>query len=120
MNPPALVIEDDPDLAEIFSRALQAAGYDVELLRDGLDARQRLRWTVPTLVLLDMHLPRVSGMDLLSQMRRDDRLREVPVVVATADARLGESLAETVDFVLVKPISYTQLREITARLKPSA
>jgi CheY-like chemotaxis protein len=52
-------------------------------------------------------------------MRRDDRLREVPVVVATADARLGESLAESVDFVLVKPISYTQLREITARLKPN-
>jgi DNA-binding response OmpR family regulator len=118
MNPPALVIEDDPDLAEIFSHALQAAGYDVELLRDGMDARHRLRRAEPTLVVLDLHLPRVSGLDLLTQMRLDKRLKQVPVVVATADARLGESLTESVDFVLVKPISYTQLRELTARLKP--
>lgn len=120
MNPAALIIEDDPDLSEIFSRALDAAGYDVELLHDGADARERLKEIVPEIVLLDMHLPHVSGVELLAQMHADERLKNVPVVVATADARLGESLTDSVDFVLIKPISYSQLREITARLKPRA
>jgi DNA-binding response OmpR family regulator len=113
-----LIIEDDPDLSEIFSRALAAAGYEVEILRDGAEARERLNNTVPDIILLDLHLPNVSGVELLSQIHSNDKLKNVPLVVTTADARLGESLTETVDFVLIKPISYTQLREITARLKP--
>ena len=113
-----LVIEDDPDLAEIFSRALAAAGFEAEVLRDGAEASERLKQIVPHIIVLDMHLPHISGVELLSQIHSDERLKEVPVVVTTAVARLGESLTETVDFVLIKPISYTQLREITARLKP--
>jgi len=113
-----LIIEDDPDLSEIFSRALAAAGYEVEVLRDGADARARLDNTAPDLILLDMHLPHVSGVELLSQIQSDERLKKVPLVVTTADARLGELLNESVDFVLIKPISYAQLREITARLRP--
>jgi len=113
-----LVIEDDPDLAEIFSRALAAAGFEVEVLRDGADASERLKHIVPHIIVLDIHLPQISGVELLSQIHSDERLKKVPVVVTTADARLSESLTETVDFVLIKPISYTQLREITARLKP--
>jgi two-component system cell cycle response regulator DivK len=118
MKPTALVVEDDPDLLEIFSRALQAAGYSVEMLRDGADARSRLKESSPDTIVLDMHLPHVSGVELLGQIYADERLKKHPVVVATADARLGEALADTVDFVLIKPISYSQLREITARLKP--
>jgi len=113
-----LVIEDDPDLAEIFSQALSAAGFEVDVLRDGTDASERLKQIVPDIILLDMHLPHISGVELLSQIHSDERLREVRVVVTTADARLAESLAESVDLVLIKPISYSQLREITARLKP--
>ena len=113
-----LVIEDDLDLAEIFSRALVAAGFEVEVLRDGTEASERLRQSVPDIILLDMHLPYISGVELLSQIHSDERLKKVPLVVTTADARLGETLTETVDFVLIKPISYAQLREITSRLRP--
>lgn len=118
MNPQALVIEDDLDLSEIFSRALEAAGYEVEALRDGAEARHRLRETVPDIIVLDLHLPHISGVELLGQIYGDERLKKNPVVITTADARLGESLSQVVDFVLIKPISYSQLREITARLKP--
>lgn len=118
MSYSGLVIEDDPDLAEIFSRALTAAGFDVEALRDGAQASERLNQVIPNIILLDMHVPYISGVELLAQIYADARLKNVPVVVTTADARLGESLADAVDFVLIKPISYAQLREITARLRP--
>jgi DNA-binding response OmpR family regulator len=118
MNPLALIIEDDPDLSIIFSEALRKAGYESDVLLDGLAAREKLKLVVPALVILDMHLPHVSGIELLEQIRSDDRLKKVQVVIATADARMGEAMRDQADFVMVKPISFTQLRELTARLKP--
>jgi CheY-like chemotaxis protein len=118
MIPLALIIEDDPDLSIIFSEALRKAGYETEVLLDGLIAQERLKLVVPAVVILDMHLPRVSGIELLDQIRADDRLKNVQVVIATADARMGEVMREQADFVLIKPISFTQLRELTARLRP--
>lgn len=118
MSYSGLVIEDDPDLAEIYSHALAAAGFEVEVLREGTQASERLNQVVPNIILLDMHLPHISGVELLAQIYTDARLKNASVVVTTADARLGESLTDSVDFVLIKPISYAQLRELTARLRP--
>jgi chemosensory pili system protein ChpA (sensor histidine kinase/response regulator) len=112
----AFVIEDDEDLSNIFAEALQNAGYQVETIRDGALARQRLTEVVPSIVLLDMHLPKVTGSELLADIRSDPRLTEVRVVVATADARLGDEFREVADFTLIKPISFIQLRDLTKRL----
>jgi CheY-like chemotaxis protein len=74
---------------------------------------------VPFLILLDMHLPHVSGGDLLTKtIRGDERFSKVIVVITTADARMGEAYRDQADFVLIKPISFVQLRDLTARLKP--
>lgn len=112
----ALIIEDDFDLSTIFVAALEQAGYDAEAIRDGLEARERLKVETPDLVILDMHLPNVPGTELFSQIRADERLKKTLVVIATADARLGESYVDVADFVLVKPISFMQMRDLTARL----
>jgi CheY-like chemotaxis protein len=116
MSELALVIEDDEDLATIFSEALQTADYKVETIRDGLIAQTRLLEVEPHVVILDMHLPGVSGADLLTQIRSDKRLKHTVVVIATADARMGEAFTDTADFVLIKPIAFTQLRDLTVRL----
>lgn len=116
MSELAFVIEDDEDLATIFSEALQTAGYQVESIRDGLLAQARLAELEPHLVILDMHLPGISGADLLTQIRADKRLAGTVVVIATADARMGEAFTDVADFVLIKPITFTQLRDLTARL----
>jgi CheY-like chemotaxis protein len=63
-----------------------------------------------------MHLPIVSGGDLLKQIRSDDRLKKTVVVIATADARMGDAFNDIADFVLIKPITFSQLRDLTARL----
>jgi CheY-like chemotaxis protein len=114
----ALVIEDDEDLSEIFSRALEGAGFEVETVRDGKAAQQRLEEAViPNVIALDLHLPHVDGATLLKQINEDERFAETRVILTTADAVQAEHLRDKVNIVLVKPIFFTQLRDISARLK---
>jgi DNA-binding response OmpR family regulator len=117
MSATAIVIEDDEDLSIIFSEALQAAGYQVETVLDGAVARQRLTEIAPEIILLDLHLPRVSGVDLLSGIQADARFASTRVIIATADIHLGKEFNGKVDLVLIKPISFTQLRELTWRMR---
>jgi DNA-binding response OmpR family regulator len=116
MSDLAYVIEDDEDLSTIFSEALLAANYEIETIVNGLTARQRLKEGTPHLVLLDLHLPGLSGDELLNQIHADKRLQKTIVVIATADARLGDAYRDSADYILIKPISFTQLRDLTLRL----
>lgn len=118
MNILALIIEDDQDLSEIFSQALNAAGFETEIIGDGQVAAERLQQIVPAIVILDMHIPHISGNILLKQIRADERLNKIRVVVATADAQMGENMRGQADLVLIKPISFTQLRDLTSRFHP--
>ena len=120
MNELALIIEDDEDLASIFAEALRGIGYEVEQVADGRVAQDRLKNGVPPfLILLDMHLPHVSGADLLTNViKKDERLSKTMVIITTADARMGDTYGDLVDFVMIKPISFVQLRDLTARLRP--
>jgi CheY-like chemotaxis protein len=122
MSELALIIEDDEDLASIFAEALRGIGYQVELVADGRLAQERLKTgTPPFLILLDMHLPHVSGADLLTNLiKRDERFAKTMVIITTADARMGDTYGDQVDFVLIKPISFVQLRDLTSRLMPKS
>ena len=120
MSQLALVIEDDEDLASIFAEALRGVGFEVELAADGKAAQERLKnGPPPFLVLLDMHLPHISGADLLMNViKKDERFAKTIIIITTADARMGEAYNEHVDFVMIKPISFVQLRDLTSRLRP--
>ena len=117
MKNTALVIEDDPDLSEIFSKALQAAGFDVETIQDGKTAHERLKETVPNVIVLDMHLPFVDGPTLLKQIHADERLSKARIIIATADSAQAEFYRSMATLVMIKPITFSQLRDISARLK---
>ena len=118
MNEFALVIEDDPDQSLIFAEALRAAGYEPEIVRDGSAALTRLEATAPSLVVLDLHIPRVLGKELLMYIRTDKRLSETRVILASGDYHLSQSLTSQADVVLLKPIGFEQLRDIAARMRP--
>ena len=120
MSIPALIIEDDEDLASIFAEALRGVGFTVEHVTDGKVAQDRLRnGEAPYLILLDMHIPHISGGDLLTNIiKKEAHLAKTIVIITTADARMGETYVEMADFVLIKPISFVQLRDLTNRLKP--
>ncbi len=113
----ALVIEDDADLSDIFSKALQAAGYEVESILDGQVAQDRLQEVVPRVIVLDLHLPHVDGITLLKQIHATDALKDTKIIMTTADNVQAEFYRNQATIVMVKPISFSQLRDISARLK---
>ena len=116
-NPLALIVEDNYDLSRIFAQALQSAGFEPQIVRTGDLALLRLASITPDVVVLDLHLPYVSGTEILRQIRADPRLAKTRVIVTTADERMAETLREEADLVLVKPISFSQLRDLSVRLK---
>jgi len=114
----AMIIEDNEDLAIIFAEALQAAGFDTGIIQDGSTALTRLKSCVPHIIILDLHLPHVSGEEILKQIRTDERLAQTRVIIATADPRMADMLKDQADLVLLKPISFGQLRDLAGRLSP--
>ena len=114
----ALIIEDNREMAIIFSQALQAAGFATGIIEDGDQALARLAITTPDVVVLDLHMPRVSGVEILRHIRADARLVGTRVIVATADMRATDMLQDQADLVLIKPVSFTQLRDLAGRLAP--
>lgn len=115
--PLALIIEDEVDLADIFTAALEAAGFATETITDGEIALSRLQEIEPQIVVLDLHLPSVDGLQILEHIREDQRLENTHIIIASADAALAQTLEA--DLVLLKPISFGQLRDLTKRILKS-
>ena len=113
----AMVIEDDPQQADIFTQALKMAGFEVETLLDGQTALDRLAEITPQVVVLDLNLPHVSGDKVLTHIRQDERLVETRVIIATASPRIADQMHDESDMMLIKPISFTQLRDLAERIK---
>ena len=116
-SPLALVIEDEIDLSDIFSEAVRAAGFSPQVINHGGVAQERLKELIPEMIILDLHLPGVDGPHLLEQIRADERLKNTKVIVTTADHQLASTLNGKATLVLLKPISFSQLRDLATRLK---
>jgi CheY-like chemotaxis protein len=116
-NALAVIVEDNALLSNMFSRALQDIDYQTQIIEDGRRAIEWLSFNVPDLLLLDLHLPYISGKDILERFERDPRFQHTYFVLVTADARMGETLRERVDFFLNKPVDLGQLQQMAQRLK---
>jgi CheY-like chemotaxis protein len=114
--PLALIIEDHEDAAVIFANALQGTGFEIEIIHSGDAAIKRLAETTPAVVILDLHLPRVSGAEILRQIRANMRLAGTYVIVATAYPDLAMGLEAKADQAFLKPVSFTQLQDLALRL----
>jgi two-component system response regulator AdeR len=119
-RPTALIIEDDPDMANLFAVVLRTAGIEPEIVHAGDTALARLAELIPDLVLLDLHIPRTPGVDVMREIRADARLSGTCIIVITADPRAAEDIQDDVDLVLIKPISFEQLHDLVTRLVPAA
>jgi DNA-binding response OmpR family regulator len=115
-KPLAFVVDDDIDLAFIFTEAVSSAGYQVETFHNGKDVLDRLNEAVPSLLVLDLHLPGITGPDIYKQIRADSRLSNLRVIIASADERLADQFRDHAALVLLKPISMIQLRDLAKRL----
>jgi two-component system, OmpR family, response regulator BaeR len=116
-KPLAIIIEDDKDLSFIFSEALHAAGFDTHIIMDGTVALSELDGLKPDVVILDLHLPNQPGTTILKYIRSKESFNGVRVVVTTADARMAEMVEADADIVMIKPIGFNLLRDMTSRLR---
>ena len=82
--PVIMVVDDSLTVRRVSERFLQRHHYSVVLARDGLDALEKLQTLVPAAMLLDIEMPRMDGFDLLRNLRQDERLRHVPVIMITS------------------------------------
>ena len=115
-NPLSFIVEDDVKLNQIFSKSLQSANFETQIFHDGKIALESLEKYTPDVVLLDLHLPQVSGEQILQHIRSKPRLSKTLVILVTADGNWGESLRRESDLVLIKPVSPLLLRDLASRL----
>jgi CheY-like chemotaxis protein len=113
-----LIIEDEEDAAELFAEMMRVSGFRVVKTSSSTPAIALMTAQKPDVVLLDIMMPEISGLDILRQMRRDPALVNIPVVVVSAkslptDIRHGmEAGAST---YLTKPVGFFDLKEAVER-----
>jgi DNA-binding response OmpR family regulator len=113
-SPRVLVVEDDEAIAQVLQRTLRLEGYDVKIAGDGVSALDEAHSFLPDLIILDLGLPRLDGIEVARRLRESD---DVPILVLTArdavEARV-EGLDAGADDYLVKP---WERQELLARLR---
>jgi CheY-like chemotaxis protein len=78
-----LVVEDDPLMSRMYQKIFKFEGYDVEVAVDGQEGLEKVRSIKPTLVLLDIMMPKMNGLQVLEKLKSDPDTREIPVVMLT-------------------------------------
>ncbi|PSL27598.1 ATP-binding protein [Chitinophaga ginsengisoli] len=113
-----LIIEDDKMSQMVLSRFLSGMGSRIILAADGLEGLLLARASRPDIIILDSHIPGMSGKDTLAQIRTDDVLKNVPVIIASGDAfkeNSEELLQAGANEYLVKPIDFKVLHSTLSK-----
>ena len=111
-----LVIEDDPDIVELLQYNLEREGFEVKVAKTGEEGKARATECRPSLILLDLMLPRTSGLDVCRELRGREDTKRTPIIMVTAkgeesDVVLGLELGA--DDYVTKPFS---VKELIARI----
>ena len=112
-----MVVEDNDLNMKLFHDLLEAHGYNILQTKDGMEALRLAREHRPDLILMDIQLPEVSGLEVTKWIKEDDDLKSIPVVAVTAFAMKGdeEKIREGgCEAYIAKPISVTSFLETVA------
>ena len=115
MSKTVLAIEDNKVNMLLVSRVVEAEGYDLLRAEDGPGALDLLKETRPDLILLDVNIPGINGLDLARMIKDDAALATIPVVATTANVLVGDKercLEAGCDEYLPKPLDIRRLREV--------
>ncbi len=86
VRPKILVVDDEPEAVELVEFNLKQSGFDVVTAADGADALKKAHSALPSLIVLDLMLPEVDGLEVCKMLRRDPATASVPIVMVTAKA----------------------------------
>lgn len=118
MSKTVLIVEDNELNMKLFRDLLEAHGYNTVESRDGIDALKVAREMRPDLILMDIQLPEVSGLEIAKWMKEDENLKAIPIIAVTAFAMKGDE--EKIrqggcEAYLAKPISLNNFLETVER-----
>ncbi|HEX5644961.1 MAG TPA: response regulator [Erythrobacter sp.] len=116
-----LVVEDNDLNRKLFCDVLRANGFEVEPVADGARALEMARQLAPDLIIMDIQLPHVSGVDLIEQAKSDLQLQAIPVLAVTAYAAKGDEekiRAAGAAGYLAKPVSIMPFMNAVRHLLP--
>lgn len=112
-----LIVEDNELNMKLFNDLLQAHGYETIQTMDGRDVLDIVRAQMPDLIVMDIQLPEISGLEVTKMLKADDKLKSIPVIAVTAFAMKGdeEKIREGgCEGYLAKPISVPSFLETIA------
>jgi two-component system, cell cycle response regulator DivK len=115
MSKKILCIEDNNTNMILISRIVDAEGHELIRAEDGRRALQILSDSTPDIILLDINIPGISGLELARQIREDTRLAEIPILAVTANVLVGDRekcLEAGCDDYLPKPLDIRRLRQL--------
>ncbi|MCF6327259.1 MAG: response regulator [Devosiaceae bacterium] len=117
MNKTVMIVEDNELNMKLFNDLLESQGYLTIQTANGMEALDLARAHHPDLILMDIQLPEVSGLEVTKWLKEDDELRDIPVVAVTAFAMKGDEeriLAGGCEGYISKPISVPHFLETIA------
>lgn len=111
-----LVVDDEPEIRELLKLQLEDAGYRVLLAADARNAARHVREAQPDLMIVDAHMPYVSGLDFVSALITDSSMPWVPVIFITGRSELRSHAESLGSACLVKPFLAPRLIELVERV----
>ncbi len=114
-----LIVEDEPRNMKVVAMTLKPYGYDLLQAKDGEEALEIAAADHPDLILMDIQLPKMSGVEATQQLRKMPRFKNTPIVALTAYAMKGDKekfLAAGCDAYLSKPFNTRELPEMVAKM----
>ncbi|MFY7953780.1 MAG: response regulator transcription factor [Armatimonadaceae bacterium] len=121
--PRILVVDDEPNIVRLIQVNLERQGYQVDIANNGQQALDKIRIQRPDLLVSDVMMPEMDGFELLSNIRRDAALEDLPVIMLTAKAQdrdVMEGYTRGADMYLTKPFNPIELVTFAKRLLQGA
>ncbi|MBI4487466.1 MAG: response regulator [Deltaproteobacteria bacterium] len=112
MKKRVLLVEDNLETIEVVRQELEVLGYEVLLAEDGVAAVEVATSQLPDLIVMDIRMPKMDGLQAASQIRKDPKTQSIPILAATAKALPGDRekcLASGCDDYLAKPFTHNEL-----------
>ena len=113
-----LIVEDNELNMKLFHDLIEACGHEILETRDGIEALKLARLHRPDLILMDIQLPEVSGLEVTRWLKEDDELRKIPVIAVTAFAMKGDEekiRSGGCEAYIAKPISVSNFLDTIGR-----
>ena len=113
------MVDDDQSIQRVLVQTLQLEGYEVATASDGVEALETLQSQLPDVVILDVMMPKLDGLDVLKRMRADERTQTVPVILLTARSSqedIWEGWQSGVDYYMTKPFDVEELLRFLAHV----